>query len=203
MVALYFAAFAFSVLLLILTLVATSQYRGNYHVLSTMTTAIVNFGYWQLAMSHNLEEALLANRIAYLDGTFLTLFMFLAVAQFCRIRVPAFMVTAMSIAGFVVLGLAYTGGYSTIYYSNVSIVRRHGVTFLVTQDGPAHILYTCLIVVYVVIDLGVMVYAFRNKNKVSYINTFSFWLRSCSVLLCMPSKALPYAKSSFFPLPMC
>lgn len=82
------------------------------------------------------------------------------------------MVTAMSIAGFVVLGLAYTGGYSTIYYSNVSIVRRHGVTFLVTQDGPAHILYTCLIVVYVVIDLGVMVYAFRNKNKVSYINTF-------------------------------
>ena len=168
MVALYFAAFAFSVLLLILTLVATSQYRGNYHVLSTMTTAIVNFGYWQLAMSHNLEEALLANRIAYLDGTFLTLFMFLAVAQFCRIRVPAFMVTAMSIAGFVVLGLAYTGGYSTIYYSNVSIVRRHGVTFLVTQDGPAHILYTCLIVVYVVIDLGVMVYAFRNKNKVSY-----------------------------------
>lgn len=105
MVALYFAAFAFSVLLLILTLAATSQYRGNYHVLSTMTTAIVNFGYWQLAMSHNLEEALLANRIAYLDGTFLTLFMFLAVAQFCRIKVPAFMVTAMSIAGFVVLGL--------------------------------------------------------------------------------------------------
>ena len=172
MVALYFAAFAFSVLLLILTLAATSQYRGNYHVLSTMTTAIVNFGYWQLAMSHNLEEALLANRIAYLDGTFLTLFMFLAVAQFCRIRVPAFMVTAMSIAGFVVLGLAYTGGYSTIYYSNVSIVRRHGVTFLITQDGPAHILYTCLIVIYVLIDLGVMVYAFRNRNKVSYVNTF-------------------------------
>ena len=172
MVALYFAAFAFSVLLLILTLAATSQYRGNYHVLSTMTTAIVNFGYWQLAMSHNLEEALLANRIAYLDGTFLTLFMFLAVAQFCRIKVPAFMVTAMSIAGFVVLGLAYTGGYSTIYYSNVSIVRRHGVTFLITQDGPAHILYTCLIVIYVLIDLGVMVYAFRNRNKVSYVNTF-------------------------------
>ena len=172
MVALYFAAFAFSVLLLILTLAATSQYRGNYHILSTMTTAIVNFGYWQLAMSHNLEEALLANRIAYLDGTFLTLFIFLAVAQFCRIRVPTWMITAMSVAGFVVLGLSYTGGYSTIYYSNVSIIRRHGVTFLVTQDGPAHILYTCLIVVYVVIDLGVMVYAFRNKNKVSYINTF-------------------------------
>ena len=172
MVALYFAAFAFSVLLLILTLAATSQYRGNYHILSTMTTAIVNFGYWQLAMSHNLEEALLANRIAYLDGTFLNLFIFLAVAQFCRIRIPAWMIAAMSVAGFVVLGLSYTGGYSTIYYSNVSIVRRHGVTFLVTQDGPAHILYTCLIVVYALIDLGVMIYAFRNKHKVSYINTF-------------------------------
>lgn len=172
MVALYFAAFAFSVLLLILTLAATSQYRGNYHVLSTMTTAIVNFGYWQLAMSRNLEEALLANRIAYLDGTFLTLFIFLAVAQFCRIRVPSWMVTVMSIAGFVVLGLAYTGGYSTIYYSNVSIVKRHGVTFLITQDGPAHILYTCLIVAYALIDLGVMIYAFQNKHKVSYVNTF-------------------------------
>ena len=172
MVALYFAAFAFSVLLLILTLASTSQYRGNYHILSTMTTAIVNFGYWQLAMSHNLEEALLANRIAYLDGTFLTLFIFLAVAQFCRIRIPAWMIAAISVAGFVVLGLSYTGGYSTIYYSNVSIVRRHGVTFLVTQDGPAHILYTCLIVVYALIDLGVMIYAFRNKHKVSYINTF-------------------------------
>ena len=88
MVALYFAAFAFSVLLLILTLVATSQYRGNYHVLSTMTTAIVNFGYWQLAMSHNLEEALLANRIAYLDGTFLTLFMFLAAVSYTHLTLP-------------------------------------------------------------------------------------------------------------------
>lgn len=172
MVVLYFAAFAFSVLLLILTLAATSQYRRNYHVLATMTTAIVNFGYWQLAMSHNLEEALLANRIAYLDGTFLTLFIFLAVAQFCRIKVPVWLVTVMSIAGFIVLGLSYTGGYSTIYYSNVSIVRRHGVTFLVTQDGPAHILYTCLIVIYAVIDVGVMVYAFRNKNTISYVNTF-------------------------------
>lgn len=172
MVILYFAAFAFSVLLLILTLAATSQYRRNYHVLSTMTTAIVNFGYWQLAMSHNLEEALLANRIAYLDGTFLTLFIFLSVAQFCRIKVPGWIVTVMSIVGFVVLGLSYTGGYSTIYYSSVSIVQRHGVTFLVTQDGPAHILYDCLIVVYAVIDLGVMIYAFRNKNKVSYMNTF-------------------------------
>lgn len=165
MVILYFAAFAFSVLLLILTLAATSQYRRNYHVLSTMTTAIVNFGYWQLAMSHNLEEALLANRIAYLDGTFLTLFIFLSVAQFCRIKVPVWIVTVMSIVGFVVLGLSYTGGYSTIYYSSVSIVQRHGVTFLVTQDGPAHILYDCLIVVYAVIDLGVMIYAFRNKTK--------------------------------------
>ena len=172
MVVLYFSAFAFSVLLLILTLVATSQYRRNYHVLATMTTAIVNFGYWQLAMSHNLEEALLANRIAYMDGTLLTLFIFLAVAQFCRIKIPVWLVTVMSIAGFIVLGLSYTGGYSTIYYSNVSIVQRHGVTFLITEDGPAHILYICLIVIYAVIDVGVMVYAFQNKNKVSYINTF-------------------------------
>ena len=172
MVILYFAAFAFSVLLLILTLAATSQYRRNYHVLSTMTTAIVNFGYWQLAMSHNLEEALLANRIAYLDGTFLTLFIFLSVAQFCRIKVPVWITAVMSIVGFVVLGLSYTGGYSTIYYSSVSIIQKHGVTFLVTQDGPAHILYDCLIVVYAVIDLGVMIYAFRNKNTVSYMNTF-------------------------------
>lgn len=172
MVILYFSAFAVSVLLLILTLSATSQYRGNYHVLSTMTTAIVNFGYWQLAMSHNLDEALLANRIAYLDGTFLTLFILLAVAQFCRIKIPAFAVTFMSIAGFIVLGLSYTGGYSPLYYKSVRIVRRHGVTFLITEDGPWHLLYLLLIAAYAIADLWVMIYAFRNKNKVSYINTF-------------------------------
>ena len=55
LVALYFAAFAFSVLLLIPILAAVSQYRGNYHILSTMTTAIVNFAYWQSAILHNLS----------------------------------------------------------------------------------------------------------------------------------------------------
>ena len=166
----YFLADVIAVFLLLWIINETRKHNESIYVLCGVTIAIVNFGYWQLASSANLEEALLANRITYLDGTFLILFMFLSVAHLCRLKVPVWVVTLMTVASFVVLGLAFTGGYSTIYYKKVTYVTRAGAAFLVNEHGPAHLLYMILLVFYILAGCWVIAYACRHKNEVSYIS---------------------------------
>ena len=167
---LYFLADVISIFILIGIIYETRKHNESIYVLCGAAITVVNFGYWQLASAANLEEALLANRITYLDGTFVTLFMFLSLAHVCRLKVPIWLVSLMTLAGFVVLGLAFTGGYSTIYYKEVRYVTRAGAAFLVNEHGPAHILYLFLLGFYILTGCWVIYYACHHKNKVSYVS---------------------------------
>ena len=167
---LYFLADVISIFILIGIIYETRKHNESIYVLCGAAITVVNFGYWQLASAANFEEALLANRITYLDGTFVTLFMFLSLAHVCRLKVPIWLVSLMTLAGFVVLGLAFTGGYSTIYYKEVRYVTRAGAAFLVNEHGPAHILYLFLLGFYILTGCWVIYYACHHKNKVSYVS---------------------------------
>ena len=89
---LYFLADVISIFILIGIIYETRKHNESIYVLCGAAITVVNFGYWQLASAANLEEALLANRITYLDGTFVTLFMFLSLAHVCRLKVPIWLV---------------------------------------------------------------------------------------------------------------
>lgn len=47
---------------------------------------VANLGYFTLSISKTLEEALLANRLAYLGSVFLPLFMMMTIMKVCKMR---------------------------------------------------------------------------------------------------------------------
>ena len=49
---------------------------------------IANLGYFALSISKSLNEALLANRMAYLGNVFLPLFMLMTIRKVCRLSFP-------------------------------------------------------------------------------------------------------------------
>ena len=51
---------------------------------------ISNFGYFFLAISSNVEEAILAQKIAYVGGIFLPVFYFFLVLEICHIKLNRF-----------------------------------------------------------------------------------------------------------------
>ena len=70
-------------------------------VLLYFAVFIVNGGYLCLSISKNLEEALLANRIAYLGCVFLPLFMLMTIMKVCALK-------CTKIARVILIGVSFT-----------------------------------------------------------------------------------------------
>lgn len=129
-----------------------------------LSVVLVNFGYFALAISKTLEEALLANRISYLGSVFLPLCIFMTIMDVCRIRYTKKFPAALFFIGAAVFLLAASPGYLDYYYSDVSLVFVNGMATLVKVYGPLHILYH----IYLLSYMGLMtaaILASRIKRK--------------------------------------
>ena len=115
---------------------------------------IVNIGYFTLSISKTLEEALLANRIAYFGSVFLPMSMLMIILRVCKLRykkwIPCLL---LSLSTFVFL-VAASPGYYDIYYKKVALQKTvNGVSILDKTYGEWH----CLYLYYLCFYFGVMV----------------------------------------------
>ena len=84
--------------------------------------AVVNAGYFSLAVSTTLEEALLANRISYLGSVFLPLSMLMVMLDLVKIEYKKWFSAILVFVGAVVFFIAASPGYLEIYYKEVNLI---------------------------------------------------------------------------------
>lgn len=60
--------------------------KENWLTWLYLSVFVANLGYFTLSISKTLEEALLANRLAYLGCVFLPLFMMMTIMKVCKMR---------------------------------------------------------------------------------------------------------------------
>ena len=129
-----------------------------------ISVLLVNFGYFSLSISKALEEALLANRIAYLGSVFLPLFMLYIIMNACRVPLKkgfAFLLLCVSISVFI---LAASPGYLDLYYADVSLVFINGMAKLDKVYGPLHVVYLIYLITYFLIMIGVILLSVIQKR---------------------------------------
>ncbi|MBR3611414.1 MAG: hypothetical protein IKL57_08180 [Oscillospiraceae bacterium] len=123
------------------------------------SVAVVNAGYFCLASSKTLEEALLANRISYLGSAFLPLSMLMMMLDLVKIKFKKWIQWILIFIGTIVFVIAASPGYLDIYYKEVSIVTIGGASALDKIYGPLHFVYLLYLLSYLVAMIGVAVYA--------------------------------------------
>lgn len=129
---------------------------------------IVNTGYLTLAISTTLEEALLANRIAYLGSAMLPLTMLMIIKDSCNIKFPKFFTSSLVLVSIVVFLIAASPGYLDIYYKSVSIETINGMTVLVKEYGSWHVVYLFYLLSYFSFMIATIIYAIiKRKIKTS------------------------------------
>lgn len=138
--------------------------RELWAVLLYVAIFVVNTGYLALSVSKTLEEALLANRIAYLGSVFLPLCMLMIIMSGCRIRPPRIAVALLICFSILIFLLAASGGYLPLYYKEVSIVFINGVARLDKVYGPLHGLYLLYLLCYFGLMVAVIPYALAKKR---------------------------------------
>ena len=135
-------------LLLLLGYCVTMHKRDRWFVLLFSSVAIVNTGYWALALSQTLEAALWANRLSYLGSVFLPMSMMMILLNTTGLQYKRWLSAALAGLGAVVFVVAASPGYLDIYYKSVSITTAGGITVLQKEYGPWHCLYMVYLFLY-------------------------------------------------------
>ncbi|WP_051588880.1 response regulator [Ruminococcus sp. NK3A76] len=160
---------------------------------------IINLGYLKVATAENVNEALLANGIGYLDGCFLELFFFLYIMSFCKLKVPKVISGGMLAVGAVTFFFAINTAQNHLLYTSAELRQIDGVSYLVKEYGFVHTVYYVIIALYLVANLSAITYSFTRKN-VSKIN--SMLLLTMYILIMVAFLAGKFISPAFELLPL-
>lgn len=142
-----------------------SYYTTMFHVISIQIA-----GHLFLALSTDLNEAILANKMAYIGAVYVPMLFFLGELTLCNIKIPVKLNIFLFTVSTAVIGLAATAGWSDIFYKKIELVQRNGMTDFTAVYGPAHMLLNVVLGLYLISGFIVLVYSLIKKKNISYKN---------------------------------
>ena len=147
--------------------------RDKWFILLFSSVFIVNTGYLALALSRDLETALMANRLSYLGSVFLPMSMLMIIMNTCKLnyrkRLPSFLFGLSTL----VFLVAASPGILDIYYKEVSLTIVNGVAVLNKVYGPLHSLYMVYLLGYFAAMVIVTFRASARKKITSTMHAVS------------------------------
>ena len=160
-------------ILFILSLLVAGIYAGiwrkRFSVFLTLNFSfipIVNLGYYILASSQTVPEAILGIKISYLGG-YAHIFIMYAIFNLCNLNIKkSIRLILLGISTFFFLS-SLSIGSSSIFYKSISGEIVGNNLILHKEYGILHTLYYIQILIYMVITICATIYAFRKKNDVS------------------------------------
>ena len=148
------------------------------------SVCVVNVGYFVLSISKTVDEALLANRIAYLGSVFLPMSMLLIILNATRLKCPKWFWVPLVCLGVAVFLVAASPGYSDIYYKSVTLIKVEGVSVLNKEYGSWHKLYMFYLIGYFAVMIIAVIHA-TIKKKISSVVQAVMLLGSVFVNICV------------------
>lgn len=135
-----------------------------------LSVFVSNLGYFLMSVSKTLDSALRANRIAYSGTVFLPFFMLMIILNLCRVWYRKWLPSALCIVSLLVLAIAASPGYLTVYYRTVSLEIVDGTSVLVWEYGPLHSLYYVYLLLYFSAMFAVIVCSILRKRITARIH---------------------------------
>lgn len=163
----YGAVAMLSVMLLIGYLIWEKKKERNFIFLISCV-AIVNTGYFLLAAANSLPMAMFANGMSYFGAAYSMLAMLKIISDVCRMKKRRWANVLMIGISTAAFALAASGDWLGLYYRSVDIVSVGGMTKLVKEYGPLHILYTVYLLSYVLSMVAIIWYAFKKHRLASF-----------------------------------
>lgn len=151
-------------LLLLMTFILFLRGKERWLLVLFVSVFVTNLGYFLLAISGTLGEAMLANRISYLGSVLLPLCMLMIIMDLCGLYPHKAMTGVLVGVAALVFLLAASGGYSQLYYKEVTMEIVNGAATLHKEYGPLHQVYFIYLIAYLVTMIAVIIFAARKKD---------------------------------------
>lgn len=153
---------------------------------------VCNLGQFLISVAPSLSSALNGNRIAYLGQVFLPLLMLKMILNLCSLNYKKWLLPTLSFISISVLFVTLTPGFFPCYYKNVSIEVADGVTRLIRDYGPLHLLYYIYLLSYFALMLIVIIHSAVKKKITSTLHTtFLLCAVLCSIIIWFAEQFFP------------
>lgn len=179
-------------LVLIGVCLAVDRKKDICLLLLFVSVFVCNLGQFLISVAPSLSFALNGNRVAYLGQVFLPLLMLKMIFDLCNLNYKKWILPTLSVVSLAVLFVTLTPGLLPWYYKNVSIEVVDGVTKLIRDYGPMHILYYIYLLSYFALMLVVIINATLKKKITSTLHTtFLLCAVLCSIIIWFAERFLP------------
>lgn len=132
-----------------------------------LCVVVSNLGFYFIAVSNSVEEAIIAQILSYVGGMFLpALFLFL-VLEICQIKSPRWLSFVIMIIQTVSFGFVFTIGKNEWFYKDISLIHSNGVSLLQKTYGPLHAIYPFTMAIYLSVAFIAIIYTVVNNKSIN------------------------------------
>ncbi len=124
----------------------------------------INLGYFRIAVAESYTEAILANGLCYICSSFLQLGITVYVFSFCHLKMPKILSLPLFVTSSAIGAVAFTTHHNHLLYKESELVVNDGIASLQKVYGPVHTVFYAMIVVCMLVDVGVLIYAFTRRD---------------------------------------
>lgn len=186
----YEVTFLIALIMLALLLMVAHNQNMTYYLLIFVMIVICNMGYYSLSTAKTLDTALMGQKLIYLGGVFVPIFLLLSTIKLCHMEAPKWLILVLLSLTTVVLYSAFSVGERNDYYKSVYIGRENGIAYLIKEYGPMHKWFILLIFGTVLITIGVIMYSFFTDKNVPYKVMFYILLIEVITISCYVLKRI-------------
>lgn len=140
--------------------------------------AIQNAGYLLEILSRDVGEGMIAVRVEFLGGVFISTFLFIFVATYCGYRIPTKIEAAMFLLDTFVLLCIWGYRYTPLYYTRVSFVTEGLFPHLILEKGPLYYVFYVHMFIHMI---GSLVMTMQTNKRMGGGNANLIALGICSV----------------------
>ena len=163
----YVANLIFSVLLTILYISRwTKSYNTNITIIFILIP-IANIGSVLMEMSTTLEGAMMANRISYIGGCYLSFFIISSIFDVCELHISRWIRGSIFAHCTLLYALAFTAKEGSLFYKHISFSIVDGKPVLEKVYGPLHTFFVVSVIAYAIVSFVAILYTGMQKKKVS------------------------------------
>ena len=167
-----------------LIFVVDNKKINYYFILLMLIMAISNAGYLALGLSQNVQEAVLANKIAYLGGCFTSPIMIFLICSICKYNFGRAFRIGVYAYCLVVYVMILTIGYNDLYYTEYHTEKLWNSTILVNEYGIGHSMFYVILYGAIIIQVAMLIHSIVKKRSVSRKNLYLlFGLEAMNVSL--------------------
>ena len=168
MLHIYYETFVVIACIMMLLFVLGWRKNASFEYMFTFTIVpLVNLGYSWLYSAKTLQEALMAQKLVYVGGCFLHLFLLFGIISLCNIKLHPVVRAAMLGCAFAMYSAVLMMDKNTLFYKKVTFVMVDGVGSMIKEYGPLHTVFYVYMIAIMVASVGVLVYAMVYRPDTS------------------------------------